>query len=196
MNALSRELLRKSFHMLSLAYLAAYYILGYPRVLTWMIVWMVVVLVIETGRLYFDAFNRFLFSLLGALARDEERNRYSGIVHTTLGALVLFLAFGTRPALVSAGLLCVALGDAVAALVGKTLGRHRLFGSKKSIEGSAACFLTCAAVGICTGFPAGSAVAGATAATFIEALPTTAFFNDNMWMPIVVAGVLRLCAGS
>lgn len=195
MNDVLKECGRKAFHMLSLVYLAAYHLLGYPRVIAWMMPWMVLVMIVETSRLYYEPFNRFLFNVLGALSREEERTHYSGIVHTTAGALILFLAFGTRPPIVAAGLLCVALGDAMAALIGKSIGRHHLFGSKKSVEGSAACFLTCAAVGIYTGFPAGSALAGASAATVIEFMPTKVYFNDNMWMPIGVAVTLRLCAG-
>ena len=195
MNDLAKEFGRKAFHMLSLVYLAAYMILGYPRVVAWMIPWTVFVLVMETARLYSKGLNDFLFGLLGALARSEERTRYSGIVHTTLGSFLLFLAFGKQPPLVSAGLLSLALGDAAAALVGKSIGRHRILGSKKSLEGSLACFLTCAAAGAWSGFPAGCAVVGAAVGTVIEFMPTTALFNDNLWMPIGVALALRLCAG-
>ncbi len=196
MNDFIIECGRKIFHMLALVFLLAYHLLGYPRVIRWMIPWTILVFIIETGRLYSPKLNKFLFGLLGVIARGEERTHYSGIVHTTLGALILFLAFGTWPAIVASGLLCEAFGDAAAALVGKSLGRHRILGSKKSVEGSAACFLTCAAVGLCTGFPAGPALAGASAATIIEFVPTNVVFNDNMWMPIGVAVTLRLCAGS
>ena len=119
----------------------------------------------------------------------------SGIVHTTLGAFILFICFGTKTAYVNAGLLSIALGDAAAALVGKSMGKHKILGSKTSVEGSAACFLVCAAAGVYAGFSAGCAVVGAIAGTLIEFAPTTALFNDNMWMPIGVACALRLCAG-
>jgi len=191
---LIKELGRKTFHMLSLAYLAAYHVLGYPRVIQWMVPWTVVVLVVETVRLKWAPLNDFLFRVMGGLAREEEKENYSGIVHTTLGAFILFLMFKERTAYVSAGLYCVALGDAAAALVWKSIGRHHIFNSKKSIEGSAACLLVCAAAGVWEGFSAGSAIAGALAATVIEFLPTNVIFNDNMWMPIGVAITLRLCA--
>jgi dolichol kinase len=190
-----KELGRKTFHQLSLAFLIVYYWIGYPRIIRWMIPWTILVFVVETSRLYIPAVNKLLFDLMGGLAREEERNHYSGIVSTTVGAFILFLALRDQARFVAAGLLCVSLGDTAAALVGKAVGRHHLFGSKKSIEGSAACFLTCAAVGTCLGFSAGSALAGASAGTIIEFLPTSLLFNDNMWMPIGVALTLKLCAG-
>lgn len=196
MNDYLREVGRKTFHMLSLVYLFAYHRLGYPVIIRWMIPWTIVVMVVETGRFYWPKVNDFLFGLMGEFSRPEERFHYSGIVHTTLGAFLLFIVFGDKPQHVSFGLYCVALGDAAAALVGKSIGKHRLFGSKKSIEGSLACWLVCAAAGVWTGFPAGCALAGATVATGVEWLPTSALFNDNLWMPIAVATTARLCAGS
>ncbi|MBI3552313.1 MAG: phosphatidate cytidylyltransferase [Elusimicrobia bacterium] len=192
---LLKEAGRKAFHQLSLAYLVAYHLLGYPRIVRWMIPWTIFVLAVETARLHFAGLNRFLFNALGALARPEETSHYSGIVYTTLGAFILFLAFKTQSAYVAAGLFCVSLGDTAAALVGKSFGRHRIFGSKKSVEGSLACFIVCACVGLSTGFSLTTALAGASAGTLIEFLPTTIWLNDNMWMPIAVAGALRLCAG-
>ncbi len=196
MSEMARELARKAFHMLSLVYLVAYVLLGYPRVISWMIPWTAFVLAAETARLYSENLNRFLFRWLGVLSRDSERKNYSGITHTTLGALFLFLAFGPRPAEVSTGMLCVAFGDTAAALVGKPLGRHRILGSKKSVEGSLACFVVCALAGVWQGYPSTSYLPAALAGTVVEFLPTTPWFNDNCWMPIAVAATLSLCARS
>ena len=190
---LGREILRKTWHMASLAYLAAYKLIGYPRIAGWLAAWSALVAAVEFGRLYVPRLNELLFKAFGILARPEERGRVSGILHTTLGALLLILAFGRRPAIVAAGLLYVALGDAAAALVGKSLGRHRLPGSRKSIEGSLGCFAACAAVGWGMGFPAPAVLLAAATATGIELLPTTALFNDNLWMPVGTAVVLSLC---
>jgi dolichol kinase len=192
MDVLVREMGRKAFHMLSLIYLAAYHFLGYPRVLFWMAAWATLVLLLESGRLLCPAFNEFLLSLFAGIARDQEARSFSGIFHTTLGALILMAGFGTYPRIVFTSLFYVALGDAAAALVGKGLGRRLILGGKKSLEGSLACFLVCAALGWTAGFSAASCVLSAMAATIIEIFPTTRFFNDNLWMPVATALVLRL----
>ena len=190
-----RELARKSFHMLSLLYLAAYKLFGWPSIARPMLVWAAVVLVVETWRLRSPRLNVVLTDFFGGLARDDESDKYSGILHTTLGVLAVFAAFGARPAIVAASIYCAAFGDASAALVGRAIGRHKIASSSKSMEGSLACFLTCLAVGWFLDFPIQAAVLAAVAATVAEWLPTTRWYNDNFWMPIVTAGVLRLCAG-
>lgn len=195
MNELLREAGRKTFHMLSLVYLGAYYLTGYPAILKWLSAWAVVVVLVETARLYLPGFNDYLFKLFRGLSRPEERRHYSGVFHTTIGALAVIWLFGGKPAYVAAGIWCVSLGDAAAALVGKAIGRLRFPGSKKSVEGSAACFIVCAAACQLLGFPPASSALGALAATLVELMPTTWFFNDNLWMPLATAVALRACAG-
>jgi dolichol kinase len=189
-----RECGRKLFHMLSLVYLAAYHLIGYPRVLGWLFSWMLVVGAVETARLYKGGLNDWLFSLFKGLSRPEERGHFSGIFHTTAGVLVIVLFFGDFPRVVSAAIWCVALGDAAAALIGKSLGKRRLFGGKKTLEGSAGCFGVCFAACLLHGFHPVAAAAGALAATAVELVPTTSRVNDNLWMPVASAIALYLCA--
>lgn len=196
MNPLLGELARKSFHMLSLLYLAAYSLIGWPKVLPVMIVWTVIVLALESWRLRSPGANKALMDFFGGLARQDERDKYSGIAHTTVGVLILWLMFGGRDAVVSAGIYFVAFGDASAALVGTAVGRHKIGGGRKSVEGSGACFLVCFLIGVAMGLPPGASAFAAMAATIVELLPTTRWFNDNLWMPVVTAAVLRLCAVS
>lgn len=191
-----KECARKAFHMLSLAYLAAYWLLGYPRVLAWMAAWTALVVAAETARLYWPAFNEALFSVFAGIERPEERGRYSGIFHTTVGAFLLFLGFGGHPRIVAAAIGYVAFGDTAAALGGKLLGRRRLFSGRKTLEGSLCCLAACLLLGWALGLGAGASFSGALAATAIELVPTTRFFNDNLWMPVGTAAVLGLCAAS
>ncbi len=186
----ARECGRKAFHMLSLAYLAAYHLIGYPGVLAWMAAWTALVTALEFGRLRRPRLNAALFSFFSGMARPEERERPSGVFHTTAGALLLMAGFGEHPRIVAAALFYVALGDTAAALAGKSLGRHRIGG--KSLEGSLACFLACAAIGRALGFGPLPLLLAALSAAAIEMLPTTRFFNDNLWMPVGTAAVLRL----
>jgi dolichol kinase len=191
-----RELARKAFHLLSLVYLAAYKLLGWPAVMAPMHAWALLVVAVETWRLRSPALNRALTDFFGGLARDDEHDKFSGILHTTLGVWLLWLLFGGRDPIVSASIYFVALGDAAAALVGKAWGRHRIGSSRKSVEGSAACFATCVAVGLAHGFPPATSLVAAAAATVIEFLPTGRWWNDNLWMPVITAVVLHVCAAS
>lgn len=188
---LGRELVRKSFHMLSLAYLGAYWLIGWPRVLPWLALWYAVVAAVETARLYHKPFNELLMSPFLKFHRPEERDDYSGIFHTTGGALLAVAAFGAEARVVSAAICCLALGDAAAAVVGKSVGGPRLLG-KKSWAGSSACLVACLAVGRFWGFGWGASLLAALAATAIELRPTTRWFNDNLWMPPATAVLYRL----
>ncbi len=188
------ELGRKAFHLLSLVYLGFYRLIGWPAVLRWMLAWTAVVVVVETWRLRSPGLNRALTGFFGGLARPEESDKYSGIIHTTIGVLIVMAAFGNRPAVVAAAIYCVAFGDAAAALVGKAIGRHKIR-TGKSLEGTLACFTACVLVGCLLKFPISSTILAAAAASLVELLPTTRWFNDNLWMPVVTAGVLALCAG-
>lgn len=188
---LQREIRRKAFHLLSLLYLAAFWILGYPRVLFWMLGWTLFIATLEIARLFSPQVNKFLNDLFRDLARPEENRRVSGAFHTAAGALLVLFFFGQDPRVVSASLFYAAFGDAAAALVGKSIGQRRLPFSKKSLEGSLACFMTCLLIGEIAGFPLKATAFAAATGTIIEFLPTTVYFNDNLWMPIATAAVLR-----
>jgi dolichol kinase len=193
--ALRRELGRKAFHMLSLAYLAAFHLIGYPQVLVPLGAWLAFVTAVEAGRFLSPGLNRFLTGFFQGMIRETEQRSFSGIFHTTAGCLAVMLLAGRRPSVVTAALLCLAFGDAAAALAGKAWGRHRLSGSAKSFEGSAACLLVCLACGLAAGLDPLSAAAAALAATAVELLPTTRCFNDNLWMPVAAALAARLAHG-
>jgi dolichol kinase len=192
MTGLRRELGRKAFHMLSLAYLAAYHLIGWPRVLIALAAWLAVVTCVETGRFLSERLNRILTGFFHGMIRDSEHRAYSGIFHTTAGCLATMLIAGPRPEVVTAAVLCLALGDAAAALAGKAWGRHRLPGSSKSVEGSLACLAVCLSAGAACGLGAAAAAGAALAATIVESLPTTRFFNDNLWMPVAAAAAALL----
>jgi dolichol kinase len=190
-NDLCREFGRKAFHMLSLVYLGAFVLLGWPRAWRWMAVWLAVVFAVETVRLRFPALDRRLSSFFEGMIRDSERRHFSGIFHTTAGCLAAMLVAGGRTAIVSAAILQLAFGDAAAALAGKAFGRTRLFGGAKTLEGSLAGFAAGYAAALLCGIRPLPALAAAGAAALVEVLPTTPYFNDNLWIPAVSAAVLR-----
>ena len=187
---LLKESARKAFHLLTLVYLAAY--LWLPHALAWMAAWTVFVGLFETTRLSLPGLNRFLFSVFGGIAREEESRQISGIFHTSLGSTLTVALFGGERAIVVGALLCLALADAAAALAGKRFGRHVfvLRGKKKSLEGSAACFAVALASLLYAGFSALPAVVGALVCAAVEAAPLP--INDNSILPVATAATLHL----
>ncbi|UPT74927.1 MAG: hypothetical protein M0D55_04240 [Elusimicrobiota bacterium] len=189
---LRREFARKAFHMLSLAYLGAFWVIGWPAIKTWMYVWLAVVFAVETARLKIPVIERALVGFFEGLIRDTERRHYSGIIHTTAGSLAAMLIARGDPAIVSAAILQLALGDAASALVGKAFGRTKILGGKKSLEGSLAGFAVGYAAALACGIRPGAALAAAAAGALAELLPTTPYVNDNMTIPIASALALVL----
>ena len=192
MSDLHREFGRKAFQMLSLVYWAAVTFFGWLRIVPWMAGWLFVVLIIETVRLHVPPIERALVGLFDGMIRETERRHYSGIFHTTAGSLAAMIVAGGNPMIVGAAIGALAFGDAAAALAGKAFGKTKILGGKKSIEGSLACLAACFAIAIAVGVRPGAALAAALASTAVELLPTTGFFNDNLWMPIAAAVVLRV----
>ena len=189
---LKREFGRKAFHMLSLVYLGAFHLLGWPRAGYAMAAWLPVVLVIEVARLKVPALERALVAFFDGLIRETERKHFSGIIYTTAGSLAAMLIARGDPAIVGAAILQLALGDAASALAGKAFGRTKLFGGLKSLEGCLAGLAVGFASALACGVRPGAAFAAALAGSLAELLPTTPWFNDNLWIPVASAAVLRL----
>lgn len=195
MSDLRREFGRKAFHMLSLAYWAAFALLGWPRVLWAMSVWLAVVVTVETARLVVPAVDGALGRAFAGIIRDTERRHYSGITHTTAGCLLAMIIAHGDPRIVGTAISQLAFGDAAAALVGKAFGRTKVLGGSKSLEGCLACLSVCYASALLLGVGPGPALASALVASAVELLPTTGFFNDNLWMPAASALTLVLLIG-
>lgn len=189
---LKREFGRKAFHMLSLVYLGAFHLLGWPRAGWAMAAWLPVVLLIEILRLKVPAIERALVGFFDGMIRETERRHFSGILHTTTGSLAAMLIARGDPMIVGAAIFQLALGDAASALVGKAFGRVKLFGGQKSLEGSLAGFSVGFAAALACGVRPGAAVAAALAGSLAELLPTTPWLNDNLWIPVASATALVL----
>ena len=186
------ELGRKAFHFLCLVYLGFFHWRGRSETLAVLAAWMAVIVVVEALRLSRPEVNAFLLRTFQGIHRPHEEKRVSAIIWTSLGCWTTFLLFGADVRAVDAAVLCLAFGDASAALVGKSLGR-RVFefrGKRKSVEGSLACFAASAACVLAAGFSPGRAAAAAAAVTALElAAPPP---DDNFWLPLAAAAVLSV----
>jgi len=153
-----------------------------------------VVLAFELIRLKVPVVNRWFLSVFKPLLRGEEASRFTGSGYTLVGALIAFLVFPRDIAVVAVSFLAV--GDAMATIVGKRIGKTRLPGKGKTLEGSLACFVSCLIVGIIfyyAGLDVGllAIAIGALGATIIEAIPLPRPLNDNLTIPIF-AGLVML----
>jgi dolichol kinase len=184
----SHTLLRRFWHVLGgLAALAPYaldlvarppYTLALAAILAF---WLVVDLV----RLRHPATNALFVRLFRRLLLPRDLVGLNGTTYYVAGVL-LAVALFPRPIAV-ASVLFLILGDFVAGVVGRTWGRIRLFRGGKSLEGAAACFLVCLAIGMPLVGP-GPSVGGALAAALVEfaGLPV----DDNLLIPPVSGAVL------
>jgi len=129
--------------------------------------------------------------------------RTSGVAFFPCGVALAFLA-SARTAPFVCAMLVLAIGDAVAALVGRRYGRHahRFGGAVRSVEGSAALFLTTvvvvtSALRLLDRLPPAAALAWGLA---VAALATTIEIaaqdgSDNLLLPVAVALALAPAAG-
>lgn len=184
------EIRRKSFHLLSLLYILAYWVLPRDFVLVGLGALIVVVIFGEILRLRIPAFNERLLGILGGVHRDEEVNSFSGLPWTLFGSFLTILIFPNKT-IVLISFLYLAFGDAIAALVGRWAGKHKLLGDK-SIEGSVGCFVACFIIGLFFFNAWHFALLAAFLATLVELVPWP--LNDNFWMPLVSASFLTLLA--
>lgn len=134
-------------------------------------------------RLRSDAAQEVYMKLFGALLRPHERTSLPGAFYFVLGTAIS-LAFPIDIARLS--VLCLSLGDPVAAIVGTTVGGPRLFGDERtSWSGSLACFVTSFVLGVgVIGFDAMESSVAAISATLAEAFAPRIGIDDNLLVPI------------
>ncbi len=184
------EVKRKGFHMLSLIYVFGYWFLPKNIVIWGLAIAIAIVAILEILRFNAPWFNIFFVKRFKGFYRKEEARKVSGLIGTLSGALITILIFPNKY-MVFASFLYLAFGDSIAALVGRTIGKHKSIAGK-SIEGSVACLIACFIAGLFI-FNWKFALAGAFIATIVEAVPWK--INDNFWMQIVNAGLLTLLSG-
>ena len=113
--------------------------------------------------------------------RDRDRGHFVlGPVTLGLGAMLTMFLY---PAPIAAiAIYALAFGDSLSSLIGKLAGRISLFGGKKTLEGSLACFVAVFSVAAQFAVRPEQAFVIAVGATIIEALPTEDF--DNLILPL------------
>ena len=159
--SMKKEVKRKALHLTGLTVPLIYALLGKTYTLTFVGIAFVLFVVLEPFRVIEEWRDRIKEKLnlyvspevvekieilenhINDITREHERDRVAAHIYFTAASFTVVYFF---PREVAIGAITLAtLGDALAAIIGKTLGRHR-FSNGKSLEGSLAYFLTGIAV--------------------------------------------------
>jgi len=148
---------------------------------------------LDVLRIHERRVRTFFRQFFGELIREHERMSLLGSTYLLLAALIAIEVLSQPVAGMALGF--TVLGDAMGALVGRAWGRHRFF--NKSWEGVggclAACLLWAAVATPVSGLPWTVALAGAVAATVVEALPIP--LDDNLGITLAAGYTMKLLLG-
>ncbi len=181
-----KETLRKSIHLASLVIPLGYrFVLSYNRKLMFYLMFgaFVLLLAIEFYRFWQKSFRKTFWWIFGMMLRRHELRDFTGATYLLFSALVCVAFF--EPEVVFFALSFLSIGDTFAALVGINFGKRRIGNSRKTLEGSLACFAACFVYALAFRLHPVIAFTGALAATLAElsCLPV----DDNVEVPIVSA---------
>ncbi len=184
------ELKRKLFHQSGLLYLAGYWVLGPGTAAVAMAGMAVAFGVFELLRLRVPRVGALVNRYFGGILRAKEANRVTGSFYVTLGAAAVMLLFGSHPAIVTASLLYLVLGDAASAVLGRRWNAHPyvIWGHTRTWEGTLLAALVALGCGLAAGLAPWLAVGGMLAFSAVDVLPVPP--DDNLWIPVFTASVL------
>ena len=185
---MAQELRRKSIHLLGLVFPILYIFTTRHTAIIAVGALLAIALGIDLLKALLPAFRRIFVRIFSPMLRSQERRGgLTGATYYLIGSFLCILLFDKTLAIVC---LCfLALGDLFAALIGKQWGRIKLF-SRKSLEGSLACFIVCTGIALLIGLHPVVAIVGALVATLIELLPTGV--DDNVTIPLISGLAMHL----
>jgi dolichol kinase len=156
---------------------------------------MVIFLTVDFLRLHINPIKSIFIILFGSLLRKKEFTSLTGGSYLMLASFINMLIFEDK-GIFMASIAFLAVGDTMAALVGLTQGRTRIFALKKTLEGTIACFLSCTLVAYLLSvlpqhnLPLKIGLIGAGMATLIEIIPLEV--NDNVLIPLGSAIAMQI----
>ena len=184
------EIKRKIVHLAALIIPIGYALTSEDTVLLFLLPFFLCCLFVDLLRHFHSGiaslFQKYFF---GRVLREEEKQTLMGSTYFLFSSVLTILLFPKAIAITS--LLILILSDTAGALVGKWIGRVRIFG--KTLEGSGAFFLS--SLLIVWSYPQLNRLSGSLAAlgaTLIEILPIKV--DDNLSIPIV-AGTIMFFGG-
>lgn len=185
---MARELRRKSIHLLGLVVPILYFFTSRDLIIIGVGALLTLALAAELLKGVVPGVRVIFLRIFSPILRSQEqKGGLTGATYFLIGSFLCILFFDKTLAIVC---LCfLTLGDLCAALIGKQWGRIKLF-SRKSLEGSLACFVVCTAAALLIGLHPVVAIAGALVATLIELLPVGV--DDNVTIPLISGLAMHL----
>ncbi|MGA2507534.1 MAG: hypothetical protein ABSF80_08675 [Chitinispirillaceae bacterium] len=98
-------------------------------------------IIVETLRFKVPFIQKTVLSIFGSMMRKEEHSNVSGWTWVVGSAFLCSIVFNNWPYVSFIALTLFIIGDAMAALIGISIGRIKI--GKKTLEGSLACFIVC-----------------------------------------------------
>jgi dolichol kinase len=185
------EIQRKIVHLLGLAIPIGYSFTSEETAVTVILFIFLAFLAVDLLRFFHrgtaSLFNKFIY---GKVLREGERVSLMGSTYYLFSALLTILLFPKPIAIVS--ILILILSDTCAALVGKGIGRVRIF--HKTLEGTVAFFLSALIIVLLhPGVERLPGALGALGAGVIELLPIP--LDDNLTIPFAAGAIMFFCKG-
>ncbi|TMQ53217.1 MAG: phosphatidate cytidylyltransferase [Candidatus Eisenbacteria bacterium] len=188
---LTSELKRKGIHLASLSIPIAYYLSPSSWSRNWeraLLASVILSLAIEVFRLNNRRIRIVFRHFFGELLRNHEEASLLGSTYLLIAMLLTLHLFDKPVAVLALGFLV--LGDTVAAIVGKSIGKIRLLGGK-TLEGSLSCLAVCYGLTLfMPGIPFYVGLVGALTATVFELLPIP--LDDNFRIPLSAGFAMEL----
>jgi glycerol-3-phosphate acyltransferase PlsY len=187
---LASELKRKAIHLASLVIPIGYYVSPDAWHRDWeraLLASVILSLAIEVFRLNHPRTRNLFRHFFGELLRNHEDASLLGSTYLLIACLLSIHLFPKPIAVLALCFLIV--GDTLAAIVGKSAGRIKIFG--KTLEGSLACLAVCFGITLfLPEVPFHVAIVGAVVATIFELLPIP--LDDNFRIPLSAGFAMEL----
>lgn len=185
------EILRKTVHLATLIIPVGYALTSEETAILFLVPFFIALLAVDLLRHFHSGvaslFEKYFF---GRVLREEEKSAFMGSTYFIFSTILVILLFPKSIAIAS--LFILTLSDTAAALIGKGIGKIRVFG--KTVEGSMAFLIT--SLLIVWIYPHLDRLSGSLAAlgaTIIEILPIKV--NDNLSVPLVAGAIMFFAGG-
>jgi dolichol kinase len=185
------EIKRKIVHLATLIVPVGYGLTSEETVILFLVPFFLALLLVDLLRHYHPGmaslFRKYFF---GKVLREEEKPALMGATYFIFSTILSILLFPKSIAIAS--ILILIVSDTAAALIGKGMGRIKIFG--KTLEGSLAFLITSLLiVWVYPNLDRRSGSVAALGATLIEVLPIRV--NDNLSIPLVAGAIMFFVGG-